>query len=163
MDTPGQPPPSPDDAGQRLMWLPMAEAVRQLGISERTIRRRLAARTMNARRVGKVTLVAVSGDDLAAAGVATARPALSGAGEDVAENASQTAYIGLQRQELAEVVSQAVRAALEAPDGILARRNRELTEELARAREAAAMWQERTAQLALPAPRRPWWAIWRRR
>ena len=170
MDTPGQPPPSPDapgDAGLRLTWLPMAEAVRRLAVSERTIRRRLASREYNARRAGKVTLVGVPAGELAMAGDAAARPAPSGDGtgaagdiRQVPENARNGTQEALEGASLTETVlrlAQAVEAATE-KDRLLAamlERIGNLETELARLREREALPAPTEPSQAAPKP--PWW------
>ena len=164
MDTAGQPPPSPDApgiAGHRLTWLPMAETVRRLGVSERTIRRRLASREYNARRAGTVTLIGVPSGELAMAGDAPARPApsgdASGAAGDVrqapenARNGTQEALEGASLTETVLRLAQAVEASVE-KDRLLAtmlERIGNLEHELAKLREREA--------LPPPAPRAPWW------
>lgn len=76
------------------------------------------------------------------------------------ETPPENVDVALRGAKLAEVVSQAVRETLEAPEGILARRAEELAAENGRLRERVA-WLE--GQLALPAPRRPWWKVLFRR
>lgn len=143
---------APDAAGR---WLPASAAARALGITERSVRRRVAAGRLRARRTRQGTRVWVADAD---------RPDAADA-EDDGEDDGDAPDV---RARTPADPSGAAR--LTVPVEVW----REERERASRAEQAAAMWQERSANLAaelerllaLPAheeERPPWWRlIWRR-
>jgi len=142
-----------DTTGTSGRWLSLAEAASALGVSVRTLRRRVASGEIRRQRSNGHVLFFVP--HAATMAAETVTPTAMAA--PVADMAQPMA-------EEAATVHPAV-AALERALTAERERSALLETELRAAREAAAMYQERSrnleAQVALPPPaKRPWWRRW---
>lgn len=151
----------PDGAPDGGRWLTQVEAARLLSVSDRTLRRRIAAgRLLSRRRAGR-TLVYVD-----------AAANQDGLPEDAADTRDSDPADQDGRPGRASALTE-VSGASGSQEGALLALLREERERASQAEQAAAMWQERARNLetqveqllALPAheeePPRRWWRFWR--
>ena len=170
-------------------WVSPAQAAATLGVSERTIHRRLAANRYRVRHVDGRTLVHLPSDRRPthfAQQVSDADPTAAG---DASDDVTDTSDDHLERPTLndrqpTDAMADAVSQAIGVLDRLLEQERRRTEEERSHAdqererasaaEQAAAMWQERARNLetqveqllALPAheaepPGRRWWQFWR--
>ena len=147
------------DIGQGGQWVPATQAAQALGLSDRTLRRHIAAGRYQVRYRGRNTLVLLPHRTDVPDGTADASAARPAAKSAIADASGVTELGAVARDALA-----------------LLEREREARSQ---AEQAAAMWQERARNLeaengrlhellALPAheeepePPRRWWQWWRR-
>jgi len=180
------------DADRHDAWLSPAQAAAALGVSERTIHRRLAIRRYAVRHVDGRTLVCVPADRQAdgftrgTADMSDTASSPSDISTDVLSDRSDAVLMRpTPATDMADGVTDTVRQAIGVLERLLEQERLRAAEERGRverereragtAEQAAAMWQERARNLevqveqllALPAHEeertRRWWQWWRRK